>query len=249
MPAENSILAELCQHLGYRITNNPSAPFDVAFKYFDATFFTLDLLEVLESILDDVINVRSLDISKYTIGVVFRNIFGYPLNLDPCQHNGQILKKSNINALCDGEIITTPITKNECDQDAAYQKLIDNTIPETDEVMDYSVPIHNGMIPLVYQKYRPLGTRFHSANTRVEMKETTDIFTPEEITNLIQFAQKIGLEYGDLDVLRDRQNGKIYIVDANNTPWDSTAIFNEEEKQNLFERLSQTFAPLIASKL
>ncbi len=40
----------------------------------------------------------------------------------------------------------------------------------------------------------------------------------QEISNLLQFCQLMGMDYGELDVLRDRQDGRIYVVDANSTP-------------------------------
>ncbi len=34
----------------------------------------------------------------------------------------------------------------------------------------------------------------------------------------IEFTQSIGLDFGELDVLRDIGDGRLYIVDAANTP-------------------------------
>jgi hypothetical protein len=33
------------------------------------------------------------------------------------------------------------------------------------------------------------------------------------------YCRKIGLEYGEIDILRSDEDGKIYIIDVNNTPW------------------------------
>ena len=40
----------------------------------------------------------------------------------------------------------------------------------------------------------------------------------DELNKIHRFCAKIGMDYGEVDVLRDRDDGRIYIVDANNTP-------------------------------
>jgi hypothetical protein len=35
---------------------------------------------------------------------------------------------------------------------------------------------------------------------------------------LLRFCAAIALDYGELDVLRDNDSGRIYVVDANRTP-------------------------------
>ena len=36
---------------------------------------------------------------------------------------------------------------------------------------------------------------------------------------MLRFARALGIDYGELDILRDRDDGRIYIVDVNNTPF------------------------------
>lgn len=36
---------------------------------------------------------------------------------------------------------------------------------------------------------------------------------------LLRLCRALGLDYGELDVLRDVEDGKLYVVDVNNTPW------------------------------
>ena len=43
----------------------------------------------------------------------------------------------------------------------------------------------------------------------------------------------MNLEYGDLDILRDNDDGRIYIVDANNTPHGPSQLTKEEKKSAL----------------
>jgi hypothetical protein len=71
----------------------------------------------------------------------------------------------------------------------------------------------------VYLKYRPTAIRFDSSrNNIVRLCPAEEVLSGEEIRNIGKFATSIGLDYGELDVLRDRDDRRIYIVDANNTP-------------------------------
>ena len=44
------------------------------------------------------------------------------------------------------------------------------------------------------------------------------MFSVEEEEAILDLAARIGLDYGEIDVLRDA-DGEIYVVDVNKTPW------------------------------
>ena len=48
---------------------------------------------------------------------------------------------------------------------------------------------------------------------------TSDVLSAIELDLVLQFCRAIGLDYGELDIVRDQEDGRIYIVDANNTPF------------------------------
>ena len=97
-----------------------------------------------------------------------------------------------------------------------YQKLIKT---ETSEgtVLDHRCPTVFGDIPLVYLKERPIGKRFENMNSRCRLYTPEAHFSPEERTLISQFCQKMKLDWGGLDILRDAEDNKIYIVDVNKT--------------------------------
>jgi len=49
------------------------------------------------------------------------------------------------------------------------------------------------------------------------------------------------LDYGELDVLRDNDNGKIYIVDVSNTPWGPPNNISNKEGKIALIKLADTF--------
>ena len=46
------------------------------------------------------------------------------------------------------------------------------------------------------------------------------VLKPDEVERLLEFCGAIGLDYGELDVLLDNGDGRIYVVDVNKPPTD-----------------------------
>ena len=124
-----------------------------------------------------------------------------------------------------------------------YQKEIDN-ITGDGLVLDYRVPVHGNNIPLVYLKYRPMETRFSNTNNFVEMKETPEIFSDEEIEKILKFTEKMGIDFGELDILRDK-DGRIYIVDVNSSPWGPPNGLPVADQKMAVKILTKSFEELI----
>ncbi|NJN73770.1 MAG: hypothetical protein HC799_13650 [Limnothrix sp. RL_2_0] len=246
-PAPDSVVAQLCDRLGYKVSNNPTQRFDVAFKYFDATFFSAAMLDELEPIHDFVINGKSLDISKQAIAQVFRIIFGYDLAVDPTKYEGKIVRKSNINALRDGEILEAPFMAIATEY--VYQKFIDSEIAGTDTFIEFIVPICEQKIPFVYQQQRNIAQRFEPENIQVEFKEPNEIFSDSELEKILNFAKNIGLDYGELDILRNKVDEKIYVIDVENTLRSFPDKLNNIQKDAAIELLSRTFLSLVVHRL
>src|SRR5207302_493740 len=84
-------------------------------------------------------------------------------------------------------------------------------------VSDTRALIYQNAIPCVQVRYRSLYDRFDNTQAMV-LEETSKYFSLEEQQKILEFARAFGLDYGDMDILRDRDNGKIYIVDVNPAP-------------------------------
>jgi len=65
------------------------------------------------------------------------------------------------------------------------------------------------------KKRKRFKDRFKSNASEYKLIETADIFSQEEIKGISRFTNSIGLDFGEIDVLRDNDNGKIYITDVN----------------------------------
>lgn len=226
------LVAKLCKRLGYEITCN--------LKYFNLAFYwqpdtKRNENSVLSSLNRYVINVNCHDISKTKVMEVFEEIFGYSISPD----GKQAVKKSDINSKRDGEIVDWPC---KIEDGFVYQKIINNVVEasSTPLVVDYRTFVWGKSIPYVYAKYRDVADRFGKSQTYGELCVTSKIFTQEEQGKIIDFARRMNLDFGELDILRDNDDGKIYIVDCNReTAGTSEEKFFREEWMN---KLTNSFA-------
>jgi hypothetical protein len=198
-----------CVFLGHTITKNPVARFDVAVKRKNSTFCDVKTLDRIPMERERVINAASLDISKRRVGRVFEEVFGYSLTVNPICYEGAIVEKSNLNGLHDGRMVQGPLVAEDVRVDCVYQKEVVSRSGREGYLLDCRVPVHGDQIPLVYLKYRPEQNRFKEF-TGTEFKEPEAVFSKAEMSLLLEMARKMGLDCGDLDVLRHKLAIKCY---------------------------------------
>jgi hypothetical protein len=185
-----------------------------------------------------VANQGCRDISKQRLDIVHHEIFGYGVSLDPRTYDGIGVKKSNANARSDGEFIQFPV--RHVDPDMVYQRLIDNSYGHG-LVQDIRVPIFRDQIPFVYMQCRSISDRFKGTNSLATVEETDRIFSPEEKSLIVALCKRMGLDYGELDVLRDRAEQRIYVVDLNNTPAGPVRGLTKEDHWASLNRMAISF--------
>jgi hypothetical protein len=231
-PALYSTLSQLCHLEGVRISTNPTRRYDASIFWKDSTFCELDHTARNIAGRTSMINSKCLDISKQRVDVSHQRALGYGMKLDPTVQDGAYLRKSNKNYAHDGLIMERQLTPEEyaaaSKEDFLFVKLINNAVsiptdalpgPDSDYVQEFRVPYFDGTIPVCYIKYRPIAKRFTSYNTVVTLAQPNEVFSREECAQIVEFCRDLGFDCGELDVLRDTDDGKIYIVDANTTPW------------------------------
>jgi len=255
-PYRKATIYQICLLLGYDVTDNPKDNFDLAFKWQRyKTFFSKEpILSRMSEQNIKVLNFHCQDVSKSLTNQLFHEAFGYSIAVNPLTYTEKCVVKSNLNAQHDGKIISCPIDKTE--SGVVYQKLVENELEEG-KVVDYRVPVFNKVIPFVYiyiKKNQTETQRFfgYPSLISVQIAETKEIFDETEISNILSFCQKLGLDYGELDVLRDKTDKRIYIVDANNTPSSrllfeplvlppEQCILTPEERRFGLEKMAQAF--------
>jgi hypothetical protein len=158
------------------------------------------------------INAGVRDIGKHHVSEVHAQVFGYDLEPEPGAT--EVVEKSDANATHDGRIVTRPSGA----PGLVVERLIDNRIDEH-MVIDLRVSVMDGRIICTLRRYRPIGDRFsHSGTNLVTLVVDADTtFDPDEQAHLVAMCEAMGADWADLDVLRDRTSGRLYVVDVNPT--------------------------------
>jgi hypothetical protein len=237
-PPPDAVVTKLCNHLGYRMIGDTASPADLALYWDWATWRTPpdDLVRLNAHM--PIVNLRCRDFSKRRVDEVHQQVFGRSLRVDPQTHAGTFIVKSDENALHDGRVLDRPIAQPS--PGFVYQRLVDNRVGD-EMVVDLRTPVIGAAIPLVYHLYRPVARRFDVNDTSAEIVETADVLSAGEAALLVRFTAAMGMDYAELDVLRDRQDGQIWVVDANPTPWGPPRTLASDQHRSAVERLSAAF--------
>lgn len=190
------------------------------------------------------VNFDCNDISKTLIAKVFSEASGYDLAVDPATYDGPMVEKSELNGVHDGRIIYGPMKAIE---GKTYQRLVDNEI-EGGLVEDLRTCIVGGEPTIVFRKRRPLDQRFMNDNREVILDKVNAVFSKEEQDVIRRFAAGIHLDWGGIDVLRDKTTGKIHIVDANKTDMGPPVALALGGKLRSTRRMAKGFAKAFAPK-
>jgi len=193
-----------------------------------------------------VVGLRSLnfgcdDVSKSHVARVFEAVFGYPLSVDPRTATGQIVEKSETNGVHDGRIVQAPLIPRP---GYAYQRLID-TADSAGYSRDLRTPCAGGEPVLVWIKVKPAGARFAIHNRKATLHDPREIYSPRELEQIRAFNARMGADWGGLDILRDRNDGRIYIVDVNKTDVGPVIALSWVDKIISMNRLSKALERLV----
>lgn len=191
-----------------------------------------------------VINFNCRDVSKSQVAKVFAETFGYSLAVDPGNHVGLAVEKSEINAAHDGAVIQCPAPAQT---GRVYQKLIEcRAALNPDLVEDLRTCTVGGKPACVFLKRRPVTKRFSNSNVEVKLARVDAIFSRAEQDQITAFTRGLGLDWGGLDVLRDRGDGRLYIVDANKTDMGPPIALALPEKVEATRMLAQAFRDFVS---
>lgn len=227
----------VCQLADVKIVDDPRDA-DLHFYFEDVEFLTAPRPAPTDK---PAYNIGCFDIRKSVVARVFEESFGYSLAVDPTMWNGPAVEKSERNGRHDGRIVACPKPPL---RDHVYQRLVDNTFNGRDHV-DIRTPIVGGKIPFVYLKRREPELRFSNENYRVDLVDADAMLSAEEQKKIADFAAAMRLDFGGIDVLRDRGDGRIYIVDANKTDMGPPSALKSQEKLKAMRGLAGAFASMV----
>lgn len=228
-PRDNLLVFPLMEQAGWEFADHPDEA-DWCVLHRDATWIRPGDADPWEERSAGWINGRCRDISKWHVQETFHQAFGYSLAVDPLTWEGELVQKSDQNFRKDCLILQGPLDARIEGQ--VYQRLVRGDFDAQGRATEYRALVVGGVIaglmrapwwPIEYRREKPL--EFIPDWVRVE-----DSFTTDELAGVTRFCGLLGLDYGKLDIIRDREDGRIYIVDANNTPgrsWVTPSSFPE----------------------
>jgi len=190
------------------------------------------------------VNFSCDDVSKSRVAEAFARVAGYELEVDPRVFDGPMVEKSQMNGAHDGRIIEGPM---EPLAGKTYQRVIDNEI-EGGLVEDLRCCLVAGEPAVSFRKRRPLARRFLNENAEVILDQPANCYTRDELDVIRRFAGEIGLDWGGIDVLRDRNSGRIFIVDANKTDMGPPMALKLGDKLKATRRMARAFAERLAPR-
>jgi hypothetical protein len=214
---------------------------DVVMHFEDATYSPNDPPARLRPGVK-LLNYGARDVSKSNVARACALAFGHPLAVDPLTHAGPAVEKSEINAAHDGRIVQCPTHPAP---GRVYQRLVDNRGIDPNIVEDLRTCTVGGKPVCVFIKRRPVTKRFLNTNTEVVLRRPEEVYSPEEIATIVAFTREIGLDWGGVDVLRDRNDGRLYIVDANKTDMGPPITLNLPDKLVATRLLAKAFRELV----
>jgi hypothetical protein len=215
-PSPHTVFYKIAHRLGYSITRDPRRNADLVIFWQDQSE-RADCLKLTElAATRQVINGGCRDIRKQRVAEVFEQVFGYGLRVSPREHQGPMVMKSDGNNGChDAVIVNGPVATQEVGY--VYQRVVNNV--QDNHVRDMRVPVVGGIIPYCLDKKMPIECRFNNLRGVGIIREPSELLTESELDMVRKFCTRFGLDYGELDVLRDYDDGRLYIVDVNYTPY------------------------------
>ncbi len=93
--------------------------------------------------------------------------------------------------------------------------------------------IVKGVIPAVFHKFKSLDARFGTSYLHTDVRAANDVFSPQEQALIAEFCREIGLDFGCIDIMRDMQDDRIYIVDVNKTCMPVLSLSFKQQMKSL----------------
>jgi hypothetical protein len=189
------------------------------------------------------INGLCLDISKSRVDSAWAAAAGYSVSVDPLTWSGPIVVKSERNGVHDGRVEHGPLSARRPDR--VYQRYVDSV--EGTSILEMRTVIVGGTIPIVIRRWRQ-AANWDRNSTRAEVSRTEDAYSNDEIRQLLAFAAAMNLDFAELDVLRDRNSGLIYVLDANRTPYGPPRSLSASDAAHAADAMSDAFARMMRER-
>lgn len=215
---KGSKLWYICQDLGIEITRD-LGDFDRAI-YWNTKAVSVPDKKI--SSVPNVINIRCTNVLKDRVDKAWYDASGYTIQINPRNFKYAYIRKSkqqyrsHTGEKHDGRIFDY---NQKPEKGYVYQRYV-RTKPD-DRYITIRVPVFKRHIPCLILKYsfHP----FKEMRTRIEIIREPRIWKyikSRETDWLFRFCDIMGLDFGEVDMIRDKYTMKIYAIDVNNIAGD-----------------------------
>lgn len=188
-------------------------------------------------------NFGVADVSKTHVAQVMERAFGYPLAIDPTTFIGEAVEKSEGNGVHDGRVVLCPTARQD---GKSYQRLI-RTERENGWACDLRTACVGGKPVVVFVKQKPAAARFSIQNTSVVVKTPEEVFSSAELAQIERFCAEMSLHWGGLDVLREHESGRLYVVDVNKTDTGPAVVLSWKDRARATTLLSDALRKMVSA--
>ena len=121
-------------------------------------------------------------------------------------------------------------------------------------MIEYRMPVVLGSLPVLYTQEKLVPTEtIKTEKLGLAVGSVEDAFSADERTAILAFCRRMGLDFGELDVLRANDDGQIYILDANKTPGGFGLLnrmkWRSDQRRMALDRLAAAFDAGIRARL
>jgi hypothetical protein len=247
LPSKRSVLHKICRELGWELTNQPRKNVQGVMRFEDATEKSLPLPAWIQHAQVPILNKQCVDIRKQTLERHHVTAFGYGMQVNPLAHEGFLVIKSDTNAQHDGRIVQGPLPQGSVHDTHVYQRVIRNQ-DTAERWLDLRVVWINGILPHLYLKFKHEDERFTNLTAEVKLATVSDWLAPQEIEHISNLMELHQTEAAELDVLRDADDGRIYVVDINPTPWGPPEQLDRTHAQTAIHQMAKKLRQAVVTK-
>lgn len=189
-----------------------------------------------------VYNLGAVDVRKQTVDRYFEARFGRSALIQSdilMRGRGVCVEKGEGQCTKDGRILALPLRHLESGK--VYMKFIDTRRPGSGGLfnVDIRIPYFRGDIPFVILKWKK--AIFKRGEWAAEFLEDPILeLTLEEIRKTVAMMKAIGIDYAEIDALRN-SDGDLYIIDVNPTPGTMGGIWNPDHRHVWEKRYITSF--------
>lgn len=181
------------------------------------------------------------DVSKSYVAAMNERAFGYPLAIDPETHQGEAVEKGEGNGLHDGKLVHCPTPRVA---GKSYQRVI-KTEGDDGWAYDLRTACVGRKPVVVFLKKKPAAARFSIQNTSVVVKLPEEVFSAAELAQVARFLDVMQLDWGGLDVLRERETGRLFVVDVNKTDTGPAVVLNWADRTRATSLLAKALVDMV----